>query len=518
MQPQRRESPAGSRGRRLCAGVFGAGVAALVAILVTILVAILALSAGPAQAQGSCEKLDTRSEQFLTCVVANLKAHETSQPLVTTDPIYKYLATLAANVGFAGKADDLDELKRRSTLLKEHPKDNRNAIIALDNAISAHRSELRSMVLPETMNPEPGNAFVDFVRRKLAYLLTPGTAFYDRGPYEVLVRAHLGTAFQEAYFLGNSLRLDDTPELRQKLINRGISERKTFTEQEVQGVDDILTRLTAPEFAYLPDDQRRFWVNDYRFRRATILYALGSRAAFKDALRDLAYKNQEFSLGTRDLDHVYLYKVYDTPYELVLSAEEDKSGRAVTDVKISDPSVLKRFYNPAQLALVACSMIESAGPDHLTAFAKTIGDVALSDYYVVVAGGNDPQALQQLSSAIRSRLAKNTSQLGEVAAKVRGLEVGGFSRTINNGAAACSIENAVRDRIFAPFNFELSIEKIAGFGKFDYQLLMGGRLNADQARAVSTFLNRTIFPDVQGERRRLNFDIDAYIARMRLDG
>jgi hypothetical protein len=180
--------------------------------------------------------------------------------------------------------------------------------------------------------------------------------------------------------------------------------------------------------------------------------------------------------------------------------------------------VLKRFYNPAQLALVACSMIESAGPDRLPAFAKTIGDVALSDYYVVVAGGNDPQALQQLSSAIRSRLAKNTSQLGEVAAKMRGLEVGGFSRNINNGAAACSIDNAVRDRIFAPFDFELSIEKIPGFSKFDYQLLMGGRLNADQARAVSTFLNRSIFPDVQGERRRLNFDIDAYIARMRLDG
>src|SRR5262249_46488626 len=193
------------------------------------------------------------------CVCGAAKSRETGQRLgqgVAADPVRAGLATLAARVGFAGKPDDLDELKRRSTLLKEHPQDNRNAIAALDNAISAHRSELRSMVSPATMSPHPGNAFVDFVRRKLDYLLTANTAFNVRAPYEILARAHLGTASQEAYSLGNSPRGDDSPELRKKLAERGFPEPQGFLEQEIPVVDDILKRLTAAEFAYLPDDQR----------------------------------------------------------------------------------------------------------------------------------------------------------------------------------------------------------------------------------------------------------------------
>jgi hypothetical protein len=78
----------------------------------------------------------------------------------------------------------------------------------------------------------------------------------------------------------------------------------------------------------------------------------------------------------------------------------------------------------------------------------------------------------------------------------------------------CQITDEVGSKIFSPFTFETSLLELEHFGKFRYHVIVGGRLNADQARSVASVLNtapemRAILTTASG------ISSGAYIARMR---
>jgi hypothetical protein len=227
-------------------------------------------------------------------------------------------------------------------------------------------------------------------------------------------------------------------------------------------------------------------------------------------LSSLAVATQDFSLATSEIDHIYVYKLFYTPYRLRIVPDSDGLGHQVNAPRIDDPELIKKLYNPAQLALVSCSVHDGEGaPLQLSQLVKGL---VLSDYYVVVGSSNDRSVLDKMSNDIRSVMQNRNDDRNSLASRVNQLEVAGFSRQIQDGARECGVPDGVARKIFAPFAFQLLILKADTFGRFQFHLTIGGRLNADQARAVASYLNQT--RELQTILTRTSTS-SAYIARMK---
>jgi hypothetical protein len=430
-------------------------------------------------------------------------------PAIATDPVLQpYLQLLARTLPYRGKQSDVDKLKQRSMELKGEPRTNRDAIYLLDNAISAHIDELRSVVSPATMaeiiidTSSTPNSFPDFVKRKLTYLESERIKFFDRGPFEAIARIQLATAIEESYFLDDESGRGDTARLRRV---------QTLNEE-------VLTRLTAPAYDYLPSSQRNTWINDLRFANIATSFALGDKTRMHSLLREFIGRNQKFGLESRDIDHVYIHKLFNTPYTLLVEPAKGKAEHP--HVSIDDPAIIKRFFNPAQLGLFMCAQLNDARPDGTRRLVKQVNDLVLSDYYVVIDSSNEKAALEQLKSELDRTITSDqrTGPRQELLRTLKALEVKGFSEAMQKGASNCGISEQVRNQIYAPFSFGINLAETAGFGKNKFHLLVGGRLNASQATAVSTFINKTALPSLTQLRLKLKLDNDAYIARMRING
>jgi hypothetical protein len=452
-----------------------------------------------------CTRFEVMSENFLGCVRALIEISEKEKPIgqvVLAEPIHGYLVNLADTQGYHGAMSDLDELKRRSTTLKLDPVINRASIVALDNAIASHVDEIRPAVSTKTLaaHAKPGtNIYRPFVEQKLAFLDSNKIRFYDRGPFEATVRALLANALESTYFLEGGVGKANDAILR----------------REMQILDELLTRVKDPQYSYLalPVDHQKSRINSNRFWRASILFALGDKPALRDMLRDLVLNNIQFGLETASPGHIFIYKVFDLPTEITVVRGVDDSPQ----VEIKESDVVSRFFNPAQLALLACAHLETAGSDQIPAFVTAIKDLVYYDYYVVAASAHNSTQLEQFDSAIhhalesgklreqRANLLKNVADQGE-----------DFSDTVKRGARLCDINESVRDEIYSPFDFKSQIKHIEGLGTHSELLLFGGRLNAGQARAVADFLNVSVFPKVRAQQEKFDVDSTALVARMRI--
>ena len=480
--------------------------------------ALLTLLYWPVGAQAThsdCNKFDPATQiEYLACVANNVKGIRSERGLVFEASLQQDLSRLSQTLGYVGQSSDLDALRELSSRLKASPQDNQDAITVLDNAISAHRDELRSVVSPATLQPDPElDQYVGFVQKKLKYLLSDTTMFYDGGPFEIITRSNLAVALQEAYFLNRDIDSSEDAELKRRLEATVGLDRTGWLIRSLAILDDVIARLTSADHDYLPLAFRKNSVNDFRYRRAVVLLLLKEKSLYIQALRFLAIANQDFSLTTSEIDHVYIYKLFYTPYKLRVLAETDALGHTFGSPQIDDPNVIKKLFNPAQLALASCSVRDSRSEDPTLQLSQLVGGLALSDYYVVIASANDRPTLEKLLIEIQSTIrAQNESRSG-LEARVKQLEVTGFSQEISDGARVCGVTEDVAKNIFEPFSFQTSLLRMENFGRFKFHLITGGRLNADQARAVASFFNGV--PELQ----RIiagSMISSAYIARMKV--
>ena len=478
----------------------------------SILVALLILIVWPSgpdapraqELTGPCAAIDLKSEAFLACLVAALKAEESkNQPVtpVLVEPLRSYLVALEDASGYQATMSDLDELKRRSIELKRDPKSNREAIALLDSAIASHAGELRPILDARTYagQASPGSdIYRAVVQEMLAFLDSDGAKSYDRGPYEEYIRSMRASVLEADYFLEKAAGRPDESKLN----------------RELEVLREGLDRLTRPEYDYILPPEPGKGVNGYQFWRASVLFLLNRISESREILRDLAIDNQKFGLYTVDLGHIYLDNVFALPAEMIVLGSRDKDGKPAIDFR--DPNFLDRLFNPAQLALVACAHLEDEEPDRLRKFMKAVGNTVFSDYYVVAASLDSQANLRKLQAAI-DRVINSKSLSKErdaLLTTIKGRD-NVFSAEIEHGARLCGVADSIRDQIYWEFQFRSQIERLERSGKYSYQLLFGGRLNASQARAVSDFLNKSIFRELGSEREGLGIRGAASIARMR---
>jgi len=199
-----------------------------------------------------------------------------------------------------------------------------------------------------------------------------------------------------------------------------------------------------------------------------------------------------------------------------VQADERAEGARKTDAK--DLNIIDRYYNAAQLALCACAHLDEAGSTKgINALTTEIKDLELSDYYVIAGSADSPAKIQELASSLNHQLGSEAisgkrDQLVRQFAK----EAQRFSETISRGASKCGITNDIRDQIYSNFDFRVFTANISGFGKANEYLLLGGRLNADQANSVAEFLNRTVFQPPETKDSGGKDANRAYVARMRI--
>lgn len=455
-----------------------------------------------------CE-LDPQSDDLLRCVVMLINDEEKGKPTaeaVMSGPVRAALQHLADLRSYHGTIADLDELKRRSKDLKIDPSLNRDAIVALDSAIASHASEIGPALSPQSL-AESASAGADiypsFIEQKLAFLADEKRAeFYDRGPFEIVRRTLLANALESTFFLG---READSEKLK----------------REIRILDEALDRLRKPEYAYLERRPQNSRINSLLFWRASLLFLLGDKTGMKKDLREIIESHRQFDITTENIGHIYIYKIFDLPYQMKVK-RAGQNDRA--EIEVNDPYLLKRYYNPTQLALVACSLLDEAAGHEIQTFSNAVVQLVMSDYYVVAASSrkeNSNQIIQQFNQVLNQTVIgdKFRQQRDAILNEVADKEVPGLSAAVKNGARLCEIDDSSRDEIYSPFAFRAFVKRIEAHEAHVDYLLFGGRLNATQASVVADFLNQSFLavPELRTLREALGMENNAHIARMPMD-
>jgi hypothetical protein len=459
-----------------------------------------------------CDAEGSPPAELLSCVKGYSESmqNEASKQTVFPDWVKAILRKLAQTNGYNGSSSDLDALKQRSTELKRDPNTNRETISLLDSAIASYVDEMGPAVSTQGLAKVSDlgtDIYPKFIQQKLGFLGSEKARFYDGGPFEIAWRSLLVSSLESEYFLEEKTVDDAKDKLRRAI---GV-------------LDEILVRRRGPDtkYAYLANRAGPL-LNGDRFWRASLLFVLGEKIDAQKELRSLVWDNQRFGLevesphGAESSRHVYIYKIFSFPHQILVQGDPGPDGARKTEAK--DPGITDRYYNAAQLALCACAHLDQAGSTKgVNALAAEIKNLELSDYYVIAGSADSPAKIQELASSLNQKLGgEATSSKRDQLVRQFANESQGFSETISRGASKCGIENDVRDRIYSDFDFRVLTARIEGLGKANEYLLLGGRLNADQANAVAAFLNRTIFqlPEI-GEPGGKD-DNRAYVARMRI--
>ncbi|HEV7602900.1 MAG TPA: hypothetical protein VGO49_21920 [Bradyrhizobium sp.] len=423
------------------------------------------------------------------------------QQAILDDQMQSLLRKLAGAAGYQGNPSDLEELKRRSIELKRDPVGNREAIALLDSAISSHADEIGSALSTRSLaaTNDPGtDIYPRFVRQKLAFLGSDKAKFYDRGPFEIIWRSLLVTTLESQYFLEQQAESND----------------KEILRKAIRVLDEILDRRRRPEYDYISNRQE-FLVNTDLFWRASLLFVLGEKPEMQKLLNKLVQDNKDFGLKTVNSNHIYVYKTFNFPHQIIVQDDLEKNGTHKAEIK--DPYVLDRYYNAAQLALYACAYFDQAGPKRIDAFVSAVEGLALSDYYVVAASTDSSAKLQELASLLKRAAdgAAVANERNQLIQQITSKEMPGFSDAIKRGAMSCDIKDDVRDQVYSKFDFQITPAHIEGFGKATEYLLVGGRLNAGQANAAVNFFNKSVFPAL-GPHPFDKTELRTYAARMRI--
>jgi hypothetical protein len=479
--------------------------------LATVIVA-LNISLWPAssltQPIAPCSAGESQPAELLSCVRSYFEQSEAPKETVFPDWVKSNLQKLAHANGYLGSANDLNVLKQRSIELKRDPYTNLEAISILDSAIAAYVDEIGPAVSTQRLakiRDIGTDVYPEFIKQKLEFLGSERPKFYDGGPFEIVWRSLLATTLESSYFLKQKAGEDD----------------KELLRREIRVLDEILNRRRSEtEYKYLPNRKGPL-LNGDRFWRASVLFALGEKKDAQSELRSLISDNERFGLEVPRPDaensrHIYLYKVFYFPHPILVQDDPRKFGDHKTEAK--DADIVDRYYNAAQLALVACAYIDQAGStEGINALVAEIRNLELSDYYVIAGSADNPAKIKELASTLNEKLG-STAMSGKRDELLRqfAVEAQGFSRTIDRGAAKCGIKDDTRDRIYSKFDFQPFTAHIEGMGNVSEYLLFGGRLNADQANVLAGFLNRTVLQQAETGDPGGKDKGRAFVARMRI--
>jgi predicted Rdx family selenoprotein len=454
------------------------------------------------QINGPCAKDVERAGTFLHCVAdaADYDAKNHDPAALLKEPMRGYLQKLETMLGYTGDPADLGVLKRISLDLKQAPEANRDAVDLLDKAIASYVAEVRPAMSREIAATGVGSGtdiYPRFVEQRLNFLLDPNRInFYDRGPFEITIRASLANTLEAKYFLSKGDRDDN------------------LLRQEIRALKDVYKIMLAVPAG---ESRRRLRLNGNLFWQASIFFALGDKEQLSQTLRDLVYENRDFGLENRQSGHVYIYKVFDLPFSIVVEGvDQDGKPHLTSD----DPYILNRFYNPGQLALTLCNLVKSAGQNGIQAFSNSIRDLAFNDFYVVIASGNKPDKLRQFGDAlIKSISDGERASRRDVLLQEIGKKETQLSHKMENGATACGVEQRVREKIFPPFDFKLEVRHIETLGKQPEHLTLGGNIDADQANKLAEFFNEAVSADpmLSDQARNLGVESVSYTARVRIE-
>ena len=234
-------------------------------------------------------------------------------------------------------------------------------------------------------------------------------------------------------------------------------------------------------------------------------------------MHQLIDDNPDFDLESQKSSHVYIYKVFDLPFSiLVQSVDVDGKPILVTD----DPHILNRYFNPGQLALTVCSLIGLAGQSGILAYSGAIRDLPFYDFYVMIASGSNPDGLQQFGQALMKSIALDDHAprldlLRQDFAK----KDSQVSKQMRDGAMACGIGEEALNRIFKPFDFKFEVRHLETIGKQPNQLVIGGNLNAIQANKLAEFFNEVVSTDsgLRDQANNLGVKPGSFAARARVE-
>ena len=459
------------------------------------------------QPVGFCDP-NAKGGDFAHCVtrsIAQAPRGKSLSEILSDEPIRGYLQTLANKSGYHGEGGDLDVLKHFSADLKTDPNGNREVIAALDDAIASYAGEIRTEVSLTQLaaTEEPGtDIYPLFIRQRLHFLGSEGVKFYDKGPFEIIVRNLLASTLESQFFLDRENGILDVAKL----------------EREVAVLSEILERRDRPELQYLASEQSKSAKNSDNFWRAGLLFVLDRKQDLQDVLRDLVNANSDFAIEPWNAGQIYIYRVFNFPFKIVLQGGHDENGSP--RISTTDPALLQRFYNAAQLALFTCSLLDNSGLGGISKFVNTISDMPLNDYFVVAATGGDYRTLETLSQTMEHAIDhdlhdKKLNYLGKIKYEENIETVEAMKR----GERACGIDQGIGKKVYSGFEFKSKIIKLKTRPDKNYQLIFGGNVNVVQAREISNFLNQEVFvmPDMTAMRSSLGIAEGAYVARTRIE-
>src|SRR5262249_26116221 len=188
---------------------------------------------------------------------------------------------------------------------------NASAIALLDNAIASAAGQIREKMSIEELAARSkvgDNIYPQFVKQKLNFLDSPEGQFYYRGVFELETMELLANALESTYFLDRSDQ--------NKLV------------RELKLIDDIFLRMKDEKYNYILRNRKgtQTDLNSTKFWRASILFALHERDQLKAALNDLINTNWRFVGQSAEVGHLFIYKPFDLPYEIIVRPGKDTNG------------------------------------------------------------------------------------------------------------------------------------------------------------------------------------------------
>lgn len=448
-------------------------IAALKAII-ALGVVLIAVPAHP-QSAGLCRP---ESPELLSCVAGQLrgiKDVDAARPMISR--LREALDALGSKDNYGGEVTDVNELKRVSKLLKIADKDkNYDEIAFLDEAIGSYTNEIRTALSPRTAmaGAQPGADIHDrFVQQKLEYLKSDKAAQdYDDGPFDLARRGLLAGAMEDSYFLERSKGQDG----------------KNLLNNELNIINDIVARLERDQYKTLLSKQNRDKqqeINSNMFWRSTVLFLLGDLSGARGTLNEIIQNNIKFGLETKNYTkQLYLYRLFNEQYKIIVQPD------GASPLKTTDPNLLKRFYNAAQLSVVVCGAASDAPTDDaIKSLKKVVSDFEPHDYSVIAARAANPADITKLETAINQSLQQekwNEARAGLV--KRVADESKQTLQDMKVGASSCGVKPEDLKKVYAPFEFKSQVVQI---GSSSY-LVFGGALTESQATRVAEFLSGLI--------------------------
>jgi hypothetical protein len=343
-------------------------------------------------------------------------------------------------------------------------------IRALDAALFQSANDISAALRPIT---EDYAAFVAKKRQTLEQAVISGR--YGNGPYEIYVDELLALALEESYF--------------QSVSKTGATGDEELLVRAAESYSRALARLDNPGI-FETERQRKFSRNDILFRRALYFILLGRIDEARSDLQQIIKSGRTWEQETL-MDHVFVEKFFRLPVRIELVRRESGGVELV----IKDENLIKRFFNPAQIALYLCGRLpaEATEPLSYQDIDRHLRDFTNHDYRVYLASSKDIARLKAIQSDLQNRLnALNEDETANIYAALDSNEPAKFETVFIDGKENCFSpnEDAPPDReVFQ--TLELTVRGTWQDGEREgktYGVYVGGYLSYPQAVRLSELL------------------------------